>query len=565
LSALNKDILIKNIKQYCLALVLIWSINFGFSQSLYLDSLLHVYEKSSIKSEQGSLSLEIAIYYQNIDSLELAKQWVIEAEKSVEYPMKLMAKVYYYRSQIEMSLGNLKEALITSKRLESYGEGIGSIPIRINAKYLIAHTYLLQNDFRSARLGFKQIIDLSVQEGAVERKTILARDKLVMLYYENGQLDSAIYYINYQRDLTKEEVHLNEDLISMYLSMAEISISGNDFLTAENLLKVAYNNAEKLSSNELMRESVAGLHYLKTIQESWEEADYFNVLLDKIDDSLNSIQQIEELNQLQTKFDIALVEHQLEKKDIMLSQQRLITWVLVFSALIIFGISLILFRQKQKLELLKSNLEDNLNLLEGKNLRNQMNPHFIFNSLNSINSMILKEDRFEASSYLTRFGKLMRSVLNYSNEESIKLSQELANIELYMNLEKLRLKNKLNYVINNRLDHLDYLIPPLIIQPFVENAIWHGIMNKPSKAGEIKIELLEKQNNIQIRISDDGIGRLAALDLKLQRNKPESKGSTITENRLDTLNALHENEYKVEYIDSDKGTEVILIIPKKLR
>ncbi|MBK9736939.1 MAG: histidine kinase [Saprospiraceae bacterium] len=202
-------------------------------------------------------------------------------------------------------------------------------------------------------------------------------------------------------------------------------------------------------------------------------------------------------------------------------------------------------------------------------LRSQMNPHFIFNSLNSINAFIIEHKIGLASDYLTKFSKLMRLILEHSKQELITLDKELESLRLYLLLEKIRFDNSFAFdiTIDTDVQEADIRIPPLIIQPFVENAIWHGLMHK-KEGGLVQISITLKTSDfIAISIKDNGIGRTKAKDLKTKdSNKDRSYGMQITKERL----KLHHPDNDVNVIDHyndfdsmSNGTEVILTLKIK--
>jgi streptogramin lyase/two-component sensor histidine kinase len=192
----------------------------------------------------------------------------------------------------------------------------------------------------------------------------------------------------------------------------------------------------------------------------------------------------------------------------------------------------------RKQMLFQKTYEQKLAESEMKVLRSQMNPHFMFNTLNSINSYIIQNKTTLASAYLTTFSKLMRSILDLSKQETVSLSKEVEALKMYLELESLRLENKFDYSISidQNIDDDIIKIPSLIIQPFVENAIWHGLHNKKEK-GNIFIAIKETdKSNLLITIEDDGIGRKAASAIKQEQVKHKSYGIDITISRLQLLN-----------------------------
>ena len=213
--------------------------------------------------------------------------------------------------------------------------------------------------------------------------------------------------------------------------------------------------------------------------------------------------------------------------------------------------------------------------LEMQALRAQMNPHFIFNCLASINRFILKNESKTASNYLTRFSRLMRMVLLNSQKQLISLDDELQMLELYLEMERLRFKNSFDYSITflNTLDSDNIFIPPLLLQPFCENAIWHGLMHLPAGRhnmevqGRLDIELSMQGKILTCVITDNGVGREKAEEMKSKTaEKEKSMGLKITTERLSLLNSekgLHTFYEIVDLKDENgiaAGTKVTLKI-----
>lgn len=197
---------------------------------------------------------------------------------------------------------------------------------------------------------------------------------------------------------------------------------------------------------------------------------------------------------------------------------------------------------------LKANYEKKLILMELSNLRSQMNPHFIFNALNSINGFIIENETRLASDYLTKFSRLVRMILENSKNENITLDKEIETLQLYLLIEGLRFDNKFLYKIHidPSFDPSMVKIPPMVIQPFVENAIWHGIL--PQKSGKVTIFIGKDNvsNQLKVVIEDNGIGREKATALKTRSGSGnKSYGIAITKQRIESLSPKN----KVEIID----------------
>lgn len=247
-------------------------------------------------------------------------------------------------------------------------------------------------------------------------------------------------------------------------------------------------------------------------------------------------------------------------------------------ALILYGIIRWWLNQKFRLQLERFEKEKQLvNLkrrtteLEMQALRAQMNPHFIFNSLNSINRFILQNNKLQASEYLTKFSKLIRLILQNSQAAFIPLESEIESLQLYLELESLRFDHHFRFTIKveNDLDVSSIKVPPLIIQPYAENAIWHGLMHKEEK-GNLEIELYRKENMLCCKITDDGVGRKKASELKSKSaSTHKSMGMRITADRIANLQQKSQLDTYISINDlvfpdgRPAGTEVLMQIPIK--
>jgi len=206
-------------------------------------------------------------------------------------------------------------------------------------------------------------------------------------------------------------------------------------------------------------------------------------------------------------------------------------------------------------------------LLALKSLRSQMNPHFIFNALNSVNNYIAQSDERSANKYLADFSKLMRTVMENSKHDFIQLSQEIEIISLYMKLEHSRFPEKFSYdlSIETDIDYDNYYIPPMLIQPYIENAVWHGLRYKEEK-GLLKVSFSDNETHLQVVIEDNGIGRKKSKEIKTaNQKKNKSTGLKNIENRIKIINQIHKLTIKVSITDlnpaTGEGTRVTIEIP----
>lgn len=249
-------------------------------------------------------------------------------------------------------------------------------------------------------------------------------------------------------------------------------------------------------------------------------------------------------------------------------------WFWCLAGLIGLGTSILVYRyrigQVRKEERLKSEYERKLTDVELSALRAQMNPHFIFNSLNSIEYYIINNEPEKASDYLNRFSRLIRLILQNSKSTVVPLKDDLEALRLYIEMESMRFDNLFDYEVKveKGLDLEQYYIPPMLLQPYVENAIWHGLMQKKEGKGKLDLLLRQQNGHLLCIIEDNGIGREAAQQLKSKSGtSKKSFGMKITGDRLSLLNKISNANASVQVIDlkneagEAEGTRVELLIP----
>lgn len=249
-------------------------------------------------------------------------------------------------------------------------------------------------------------------------------------------------------------------------------------------------------------------------------------------------------------------------------------WQTIFFRIIcaLAGIGLLVYGLRRRINFVRkkekerSGHEKELLELESKALRAQMNPHFIFNSLNSIKSLINKNENTTAAIYLTTFSKLIRTLFQHSDKREVSLFEELETCRLYTELEKMRFGDKVDFVfeVDHDLDLKDIKVPALVIQPFIENSIWHGLVPKET-GGRVLISVKNKGTAVECVVDDDGIGRGLSENYKAQfESTHQSKGIGLTQSRLELDKLLNDREDAIEIIDktgpdgSPAGTTVIL-------
>lgn len=245
--------------------------------------------------------------------------------------------------------------------------------------------------------------------------------------------------------------------------------------------------------------------------------------------------------------------------------------LLLISALVYFFMRFRIYELKKEAEFrsAREKLERELQISTLASIKSQMNPHFVFNALNTVQSYIFTNEKENATDYLNKFSELTRMILDMSNKEKVSLSEEIKALTLYLDLEKKRFEDTIEYqiILSEDISSEMIQIPSMLIQPYVENAIKHGLLHKKG-ARKLKIEILKEDAAIIVFIDDNGIGRKKSQEMKaLKPSSHKSFASEANKKRLQLLNQGRENTIDIEYLDkldsygNSLGTMVILAIP----
>jgi tetratricopeptide (TPR) repeat protein len=296
----------------------------------------------------------------------------------------------------------------------------------------------------------------------------------------------------------------------------------------------------------------------------------YHILYANAGDSLQKLRKQRETMEMQVRYESEQKEKQIEflsaeneMKAFKLRQSRILLFGLAGFAVLIVLLAVVLVRQFRLKE------RQNSLVLQQKLFRSQMNPHFIFNSLSGIHHFILHEQPSKAASYLSRFSKLIRSILHSSVEEYISLDDEKTTIENYLELQKIRFPDKFDFTVemDEMLDAGNISIPCMITQPFVENAIEHGIKDNSGR-GFVSVRFMRKNWMVRIEVEDNGIGRAKARELALKEEKVhQSLSTSIIRERIRALNKTLKKKITLDIVDlvnekgKPSGTKVILEVP----
>jgi tetratricopeptide (TPR) repeat protein len=473
----------------------------------------------------------------------------------------------------------------------------------------LGNVNITTKQFNKALYHFDQALEIT-QALKDSSKTALCLNNLGVLYNTLGVVEKAKYY--YEQVLAYDEGTGNTaNIIIGLVNVGSCYLKLQENKKAIEYMTRALHLSDSIDSPNLRQQVYYGLAQAYESDQDYERSLQYYKLHTAIRDSLFNLSSTDKIAELESKYQSEKKQKEiikltadnqksqllLQKTESELQSSKFLLWsgAVVLFLILLFGY--IAFRQYQAKEKInrdlvarneeisvqKKHIESNLAYTQKLQdamkadlhrymqlaLSKQMNPHFIFNSLNSIQSYILRNDKLSANIYLAKFSDLMRKVLENSRREFVTVSEEVSTSKLYIELEQKRFENKFEFqlTVDEELNTNYFLIPPLILQPYLENAIWHGLMHKTG-AGLLALAIQKKGGQIIFRISDNGIGRAAAAKLKaVQSKQHESLGTKITAHRLDMMNSLNRTDISVAYMDLEDdqglpaGTTVQITIP----
>ena len=503
----------------------------------YHKRALEIAEASNKNTETNLRSTAVARnsignIYLTLQQYELAKEEFIG---SIAIEEKLNNKLglainYQNIGGILESQRKLSEALIYYKKSLEYNEEINSDLGRVICLNSIGQIYLEQGKTNKAIDILKPTLTMSVALGDAYYIT-MAKKNYGWALINQGENDNARILLNEAlAEAQKRNIQLF--IAESYKQLASLSEKTGDFKNA-----LRYTNLFHENEGEYLNE---------------RNQQYMAQLIMKYDTD-------------KKKNQIEILEKENELVNLKLTNNRRIFSIAAVCLALLATIMYILYHQN-RLKTEKEILD-----IEQRMMRSQMNPHFIFNSLNSIKLYIINNEKDKAVYYLNKFSKLIRIILATSRDKDISLKEELETMELYMNIENIRFSNKIDYQLNIELgiDSNQIRIPSMILQPFLENAIWHGLS---SLAGDKKVQMnvrKKSDNAIVIEITDNGIGREKSKQIKAQKTlKNPSVGIDLTQERLNNYYKDMDGEHSLEITDLYEnglpiGTKVALTIPHK--
>jgi len=448
----------------------------------------------------------------------------------------------------------------------SYNDSALQLATQQNYPELIAVINLNNGCFYDKSEAFSETThDLELARTWFEKALVYA-EKISSNYLKSMILNSLTYIDIEEKKWDAAEKKLDESELNL-----------GEYFGAEwkkNTLVITNFPFQKIMDFFLaQREKVTIYHarfQLATARGDYKKANEFLQLYYNSTDAMNSSQQTRQLELIMTEAEaektdqkIRMLSQQNELNALRLSRTRL-TLISVAGLVVILSLFLLLFFQRKRWR-----AEQKSHDLEQKLLRSQMNPHFIFNSLASIQNFVINQKANEASIYLSRFAQLVRNILDSSVNENVPLEKETETIRNYLELQKIRYAGQFDYTlkVDENIDEETLMIPPMLAQPFIENSIEHGIKYKDTP-GHIEIRFKQEGGLIRIEVEDDGVGRDKARKIESKQHRiHRSMSTSITYERLIRINQKLKNKIRMEIIDlkdsqgNARGTKVTFGIP----
>lgn len=522
-----------------------------------------------------------------------------------------LAKAYQLNKNYQESKDtyqSIKTSLLSNYQQVEYYEGLGDVYFKTKDYPKALEFYTRGLDVAKKHLITPKVVDLNSKIAEVYDAT--GKTSEAQMFYSNSlnlasgenkkrAVEEKIKVADFQSKnrAYEEEIQLRKEALEDIEDIEHDSVIDNESsLTAQKqnykignayYLQKDYDSAipyfeKSIREAETKQDLVVQKDAYRKLSEAFRDVGNYDKALASYQEYVNLVETLyvkkeQELSQLarfnrdiiakQTRINSLETDRQLSQSQYLLSNERSkrqewIIYSLIGGLILLLVMGYFMFKYIRQQRLAN-------NLLALKSLRSQMNPHFIFNALNSVNSFIASSDERSANQYLTEFSQLMRAVLENSEQDFIPLEKEIELLQLYTKLEHFRFKDKFDYkiTVDETIKISDFQIPPMLLQPYIENAVWHGLRYKAEK-GHLWIDINKKsENEITITIADDGIGRERSKELKTDNQKKQnSKGMGNIKKRVTILNKMYKDKVDVYIVDyqviDDKGTKVVVTLKK---
>lgn len=511
-----------------------------------------IYYKLGVLDQALRTNLKTARYYEDIEDTE-----------SLILVLNNLGLIY-------QGLGNLDKAQTYYQRVLTLSEELDDPTAGVNSLQNLANVHAERGEYQTAIDYYRRIIDITAPRNLL-RDLTKAYNGIGYTYYYLKDYQAAIEFAEKSMAVDPQEKYTEDDVNNLHtIGMSYLEL--NEFDKAEEYLKRAHDIATAQNFIAELIPFEEGLYQLYDRMNDHQRAlayykDYI-AAKDRIYGDIISAN----VNEIETEFLAKEKEQALQKMERqMLEEEQRFQRRMNYIGASLAAVSLlfVIFYQQQRVVLARNKQQLTTNKYES--LRAQMNPHFIFNTINGVQNQILKSDKLEAYNYLNRFAETIRLMLNNSGHSFVSLREEVELIEHYLALESVRFPGKFQYefIIDDELVERNPLIPTMILQPIVENTVIHGLSNKEGE-GRLLINISLQEKSLLCTVEDDGIGRTAAM--KLKRNRGKNHLSMASENTKERINLLKKFGYKQSQLfiedlydaqGNAAGTRVQFVVPFK--
>jgi len=543
--------------------------------SLHLEAQDLAHKNQNIDLEVISFNM-LGVVYRRLDliraALDYHKQALDLAEtvthpsndlkQSIAVSQNSMGNIYLALKQYDLALNLFKKSLVIERQMNNK---LGLAINHQNIGYAQEEKGYLDQALTNYKISLNYNNEIDSEIGKV-----ICYNSIGKVYIKQNRLDEA------QKLITNalEKALASGDqfyIATSYNNLGWTQLKLNELEAAEESLTKSLEIAQQYNLKSSEIEAFSHLSELYEAMGKYQEAFVSYKKSENLDRIITNERNVQYVNDLILKYESEKKNNQIkalasenEIVKLKLEQSKKMYFVGLGSLVLLISILYILHRQRKLRD------EKKIITLEQDMLRNQMNPHFIFNSLNSIKLYIINNEKENAVYYLNKFSKLIRKILVASTEKEITLEDELETMSLYMNIENIRFSNEIDYkvMVDKRIDPSMIKVPSLVLQPFLENAVWHGLS---AKTGEKKIVLeIEKNANgyVTIKITDNGVGREASKTIKSQKTlSRKSVGISLTKERLANFSKNYASSYHLNILDlkddsnNPLGTCVVIDIP----
>ncbi len=475
-----------------------------------------------------------------------------------------MGNIYLLLKQYNLAIAQFKQSQLIEKEINN------SLGLAINYQN-IGYAKEAMGEIDEALKYFNKSFEINEKRNN-ELGKVICNSSIANIYIKQYKLKKALNLINKNLPVVEK---LGNKYYHAYelLNLGIVQTKLNNFAIAEKNLFKGLKIAKEYNLISAISDAYNGLSEFYEQKNDYQKSLKYYKLAEEYDEKISNERNSQYVNDLIIKYDSEKKNNEIKNlaKQNQIAQLQITKnrnlWIASLSLLLLSGFIVYFMNKNQGLRHEKALVK-----LEQTALRSQMNPHFIFNSLNSIKLYIIDNEKENAVYYLNKFSKLIRKILAATKEKETTLDDEIETMKLYINIENIRFENSINskFIIDKNLNINTIKIPSLILQPFIENAIWHGLSSKKGDKSILLTFKKESNSYLIITIEDNGIGRKKSSEIKKNKiHKRESIGIQLTEDRLENFAKSFNNDFDINFIDlfnkenKPKGTKVILKIPLK--